>query len=742
MFCCAGCESVYKLLESRGLLHYYQLRDQASFAPPRPVAGKPLFDPAENENLSGLFLLEGLHCLGCLWLLEKLPELEGRISKVALDMGQSTLRVQRSSTIQWREVTALLASLGYGARLIESALLAQEQEREERRQLWRVALAGFATGNIMTWSAALYAGADASWAGAFSYLSAAFGIPVVTYCAWPIYRSGFRPLLNRTISLDLPIALAIFAGSALSFWRLFTGSTEHYFDSLSMLVFLLLASRYYLLRTQKKYAHSSRFLRFIEDDSVQRVSPEAGPVRPSMLKVGDVFVTEPGKILACDARAREKTGLWDYSHLTGESLPLASPPGELVESGAKNAGEPIEMIVERPSAQSRMQTLLNQIEAFAQLRSPSLAFTQKLAPWFSLGVLMAAGAAFLLGFASGGPTEGLSRFLALVVVTCPCVLAFVVPLTLSMSMERGARMGILIKEAGSLERLAECKVFCFDKTGTLTMGQFSVFRWEGNESDAAWRALWSLENGSQHPVGRALFRLAQSKVNLSNTLLDGPPTQLDDGVRATIGGKEWSVRRVPGCPGENSVGLFCQGEIQLRFALGDRPRSDSRQSIEKLRSLGARIVMLTGDTAANSAPLAADLGISEWEAALTPDKKALRLASMKTPAMIGDGANDAAAFRAANVGIAVQGAMAQSLQHADMALTVLGLKGLVDVWSLAKKTRRLIRINFAMTLTYNLIAGTLAFSGHMNPLLAAVLMPMSAATVFLFTQWHFQRELR
>lgn len=721
-FCCAGCESVYSLLQSRGLTHYYELRGRYSIAKPRAPAQavKQLYPESAEASL----YIEGIHCLGCLWLLEKLPEIDPRVKASSLDLAHQILRVKIGANITWDEVSRLLNQLGYSAKFIEKDEGETIRLRDQRRQLWRVALAGFSAGNVMLLSVSLYAGADAWWGRHFGYLSLLLAAPALLYSAWPVYRSAFLPLLKGRISVDLAIAFALLAGTAMSLWSLAQGGSAIYFDSLTMLVFLLLSSRYALSRMRESLAKDN--LSFLAEETYE--TEGEGLRRARELCAGDRITLSSGQTVPADSRLLSASAHFDLSLLTGESRPEKLLAGDTIESGTRALAS-VQLQVLRPAGESRLAKILGQIRAFSAQRSPSVEFADRMGRWFVWVVLSLAALTLLVLPGE----EGLRRALALVIVTCPCVLAFAVPLTFTRALQTAARKGIVFRGPDKMEELAAAKSVFLDKTGTVTSGQFELIKWRQLRGDErhTMLACRALEAHSAHPVAKAITRALAEAPAAVSAVREIPGT----GIEGIVNGEAWSVRRLEGKDAYNLVGVFRGEELTAELTLGDSLRPEAAAVVHELKNLGLQVSLLSGDSESNVASTAKALGLKEWRSRLLPEEKAAVTAAEKHSVMVGDGANDSVAFQGASVGVAMQGSMELSLKNADIQLTRPGLASLVTAIRIARRTARLMRMNFSFTLGYNLLAGGLALAGMMSPLLAAVLMPASALTVFAFTFW-------
>ncbi|NUM88835.1 MAG: heavy metal translocating P-type ATPase metal-binding domain-containing protein, partial [Bdellovibrionales bacterium] len=252
-FCCNGCQSVHGILEARGLTHYYELRKNS----PRVGIARPVTGTRRDfrflRDVTGTtlrFWLEGVHCLSCLWLLEKLPDLVPGVEHSRLNLGSSVLEVKVLPGTSFEKVAGALEELGYPPHPVAhdpSSL----QKKENRSLLIRLGVAGAAAGNIMLLAISQYGGATGAWGRTFGWIGALLSLPVLFYCATPFYTSSWRALRHGRISIDLPIVAAVWAAALVSFWNLLAGREEVYFDSLSTLVFLLLGSRYLLRRIQQ-----------------------------------------------------------------------------------------------------------------------------------------------------------------------------------------------------------------------------------------------------------------------------------------------------------------------------------------------------------------------------------------------------------------------------------------------------------------------------------------------------------
>lgn len=763
-FCCAGCKFVYELIQSEGLEHYYQIKDATPPACPLPVQlSTSTYDYCDDlefikklspDGLRLRFYLEGLNCTACLWLLEKLPDFCVDADLARVDMATSTIEVRRKPGASFAVIAQTLNRFGYRPHpLRESETSSQHQIRERRGDLIRIGVAGALTGNIMILAVSLYGGATGSLAEQFRWLSGVLAVPVLTYGAWPFYRSTFLSLRSRWLvpvhgpthlNLDVPIVVAIVAGIVTSIWGLFIPKGNVYFDSLCMLVFLLLSSRFVLKGIQTRQLSSTNLEDEILLGTVQRLNTHGQIEKVSSLALvqGDIIRIDRECFIPVDGVVESGSGAINAAVLTGESEPVQVTQGLKVEAGSQNLlGEWFLSVTKLPG-QTRLAQILRDTERSAQSKSTFVHFTDHVSNWFIATVLTCA-AALVFYFLGSDLHEGVSRALALVIVTCPCVFGIAIPLSMSFAIRGAARKGIIVKNADAIERLWDVKALFFDKTGTLTTGEMSVLNLK-YDFKADLKIALGLEKNQSHPVARAIVKHLL-ELGISECPLENIQILSEGGVRGNRLGNTYSVVPLNSDANENSAafirssyGLFQDQQLLATFELGDQPRDEAANLLFWARKNNYLTRMISGDRKHVVEACARKLGFSkaeiQWE--VSPEDKALEIRNCReTTAMIGDGANDASAIAAASVGIALCGSLDVSLRAADIYLTRPNLKAIVDLFEIAKSTKKAIRRNLIFSASFNIVSGVLAASGMMTPLWAAVLMPVSSLTIVLSSAW-------
>lgn len=750
-FCCQGCEFVFNFIQSQGLAKFYELRD--SDPPSCPIPARTtrtsfaMFDDPEfvgrySHNGETLrFYVEGLNCTACLWLIEKLPHFCGDAVWCRVNMGDSTVEAKRRPDGSFAAIAESMARLGLKVHPLRQGGAADEfARRENRRDLIRLGLAGAATGNIMILAVSLYGGATGALADQFRWLSALIAFPVLTFCAWPFYRNTFFSLRSLRLNLDVPIVAAILAGVIVSAWSLFSGYGDVYFDSLSMLVFLLLSSRFFLKRVQTRHLQPNGLEEDLLLATATRIksSGEVEAISSMSIQVGDRLSIDGETMLPADGVVLTGFGVVDVSILTGESNPVDVAGGAEVSAGMRNIAGKWVLLVEKPPAQTRLAQILRDTEKSAASKSDFLKFSDTVSHWF-IALVFAAAVGLVVYFASTDLREGVMRALALVIVTCPCVFGMAIPLSMSFAIRAGARNGLVIKNSNAIERLWSVESIYFDKTGTLTTGEMSVRRMSADDPEVLGLAA-ALEKDQPHPVAKAIVR-ALSQWPYRRKTVRQVVAIPGGGVIGWRNGDEVALKPMDRLATgldtsslHSQYALFINGSERAQFEIGDQPRAEAKGVLDWFRDNQFDVQMLSGDQSSAVMRCGQLLGYAseKLHAAASPEEKAKILrANQRNSAMVGDGANDAAALAASAVGIAMCGSLEASLRSADVYLIKPNLNAVVDLFKIARKTKIAIYRNLAFSVSFNLVSGALAVSGLMTPLWAAVLMPVSSLTILL-----------
>ncbi len=800
-FCCQGCLTVFELLTENGLADYYQLNASAGVrinGPAKADQFKFLDEPTVRERLVDFrdaritrvtFHIPAIHCIACVWLLENLFRLKPGLGQSQVNFPRKEVALAFDTVkVKLSEVVALLTSLGYEPELKLSALEARPRGGGARRLWMQLGLAGFAFGNIMLFSICAYLGLDTfagpgfqKMVGAISLLLA---LPVVTYGALDYWRAAWMSLRQRLLNIDVPIAAGIAAIFAQSVYEVVSGRGAGYFDSLTGLIFFLLAGRLFQQKTYDRLAFDRDYKSFfplaitrkigradllVGQDARQRVPTNEETISLAQLAVGDRLLIRNGELIPADARLVSGPALIDYSFVTGESEPVAKKAEDYLYAGGRQMGGVIELETVKAVSQSYLTSLWNQ-DAFRKGKTGALnTLTNKYSQRFTkLVIVMALGAAAF--WAVVNPAISLKAFAAVLIVACPCALALAAPFALGTGQRVLARRNVFLKNPGVLETLARVDAVVFDKTGTLTAAGAGAVRFHGaalGETEATW--LYSMTRHSTHPLA---VRVGESIAGGHfpepvRSFLETPGYGMEGSVAGHeiwMGSAAWlEARGVVGCRrrgdevqtisasqpkhletphvvsyGETGsvVHVAIDGKYRGGFALTSALRSEMDQLIAGLAG-DCEVALLSGDNEKERGRFAALFGPG---ARLLFNQSPLdklnfikrQQVAGKTVMMVGDGLNDAGALKQSDVGVAVVENVSAFSPASDVILTAGMVVRVAEVLRYARQSVRVVRWSFLISAVYNAVGVTIAASGKLSPVVCAILMPLSSVTVVAF----------
>ncbi|MFN3202698.1 MAG: heavy metal translocating P-type ATPase [Bradymonadia bacterium] len=794
-FCCNGCRAVYQIMSDNGLGGFYGLRDRTGGAPrgvavdEESLAGADAYahydDPTfidahtrahtEGQRTIDLYA-DGVHCAACVWVMERLPQVMPGVDTASLSLADQRLRLSWwPEQVSLGQIGGFLHRLGYATHpLGEAADAARKAAR--RGTLIRLAVAFALAGNTMLLAAALYAGEgtlDPTMARFFEWLSFGLAIPAVTYGAWPFYRGALSGLRMGRPHMDLPVSLGLLGGFFASAYATITHQGHVYFDSVTVLVFLLLLGRYVQSRGQQAAMTGTELMTALTPGTAWRRiefdgALEFRPASVNTLVAGDVVRVRAGETCPVDGKIHIGETHVDASLLTGESRPVPVGPGAPVYAGTVNIDDEVLIEVQASGASTRLGRLAALVDQADPHRAPVVRLSDRIAGIFVsvvIGLAVAGGVAWSFIDAE----RIFDVVVSLLVVSCPCALGLATPVALAVARGRAARSGILIRSTTALERLVRVQQVVLDKTGTLTEGQLTVSgaHWSPHVEPAHLCAsIEALERRSSHPVARAVAQWAGQHAGLSSTLqVTDVQEQPSKGIAGRIEDRHIIVGRLGWAEGDKTlppdlhtaadqalraghsvVLVVCEGEPVGVLVMSDQIRQDTPAALSRLRALGLGLSVQSGDHPHVVAEIARRLEIDQATGAASPEDKAAAVTESPHVAMIGDGINDAPALRQAEVGIAVAGGAEAALQVADVYLTRPGLDTVADVFEGAHRTFAIIRRNLVFSLLYNVLFASLALAGEITPLAAAVLMPISSLTVVASSvfgrTWRPHREHR
>ncbi|MEV7993733.1 heavy metal translocating P-type ATPase [Streptomyces sp. NPDC086077] len=705
----------------------------------------------------------GMTCAACVRRVEKrLARLDGVTATVNLATGRA--RVTHPTVVRPEELVATVEQAGYTAAL-PTPSQAPEPGTGNDSELGRLTVTGLLAAPVLVLSM-VPALQFRNW----QWLCFVLAAPVVVWGAWPFHARAARGLRHAASTMDTLVSLGVLASFAWSAYALFLGGAgtpgmrmpfglvpsasdgvaHVYLEAAVAVPLFVLAGRVLEARARRGTGAALRSLARLAAKEVS-VREDGGGERlvpVERLTAGQVFVVRPGERIATDGEVVEGSSAVDLALVTGESEPVEVGPGTTVVGGAVNVGG---LLLVRATAVGA-DTQLARITAMVTEAQAGKAKAQRLADIVA-GVFVPVVltlAVTVLGFwlgAGADPQAAITASVAVLVVACPCALGLATPTALMAATGRGAQLGVLVTGPQALEGLRHIDTVVLDKTGTLTSGHMTVARVTtppgGPGRDAVLRLAGAVEQGSEHPLGRAI------------TAYVGRPlpgvrdfsAEAGRGVRGRVEGRLVEVGACEGgLPGElaearqaahaaarTPVLVRVDGAAAAVVEVGDVVRPGSYRAVERLRRLGIEPVLATGDADAPARAVAASLGITEVHARRTPEGKTDLVRRLRADgrrvAVVGDGVNDAAALAGADLGIAMGGGTDVAIGAADVTLVRGDIEALADAVRLARRTLGTIRANLVWAFGYNAVTLPLAMVGLLTPMLAAAAMSVSSLLV-------------
>jgi Cu2+-exporting ATPase len=649
----------------------------------------------------------------------------------------------------------------YGCCLAFQVSRGEAEESEAAWLLIRLGIGAFLAMNIMLFSLLLYSGtfeqADGDVRQVVHLVLWALATPVLVILGWPLFLEAWRAAAERCLTAATLISLGTGMAYAYSALAVATGGAEVYFDTATMLLVLFTVGRYLEAAGRARAMRDLAPMLAPERESVTVVDG-GGELRVSARQVaaGSLVLVRPGERVTVDGVVVEGSSHVDEAVITGESRPVSKVPGSPALAGSINHEGALLVRTTTAGVATRWAQIARSVRQALAQPSAVQRLADRIAGAFVPAVLVLAGLTVFFWARRTAFGEALLAGLAVLVVACPCGVGLASALATTLGIGRLARRGCLVRGGQVLETLAGVRLVAFDKTGTLTSGTTEVtdIATDGTPADEVLRVAASLERSSEHPLARAIAAAAAQR-DLRPTLarraravpgcgilgeVEGQPVAV--GSDAWFEDLQWPVpvelaRRARALEAAEATLILVgwAGRVRGVLALSDRPLPEARTAVQALRSLGLHTALLTGDRAAAADRIAAEVGVDRCEAGLSPDGKRAYLREWRgrggRVAMVGDGLNDGPVLAAADVGIAVGSATDLARETADIVLPQGGPRLLPWAIGLSRAVRRTILTNLLWAFGYNSIGLGLAASGHLQPVLAAVLMAGSSLLVVL-----------
>ena len=758
-FCCEGCKIVFQLLDENGLCQYYELSKMPGISA-KGNYNSSKYDYLDNQAIQDqliqfksegqhhvIFYLPQIHCVSCVWLLENLHKINHGIIQSQIQFEKKEVKViYQPQKINLKEVVQLLAFVGYEPLIHLGGNDWLKKKKVNKKQLYKIGIAGFCFSNIMMLSFPEYFSNDIRELGSlrpfFIYLNLFLSLPVLFFSASGFFVSAYTGLRQKWLNIDTPIALAILVTFARSVYEIITQTGVGYLDSMSGIVFFMLVGRWFQDKSYDSFSFDRDYTSFfpLGVSVLQEGQEIKKPL--SELQKKEIVIIRTGEMVPADAILLTNGAYIDYSFVTGENAPLEIFKGNTVYAGGIQKGRLIQLEVIKPVGQSYITELWNN-PLLNNIKNTDKSFVHPWSRYFTLIL-------FAIAISSGvywyfvNPHQILSVVTAILIVACPCSLLLTVTFTYGNVLRWLGKTKMYCKNASVIEVMDTIDNIVFDKTGTLTNHDCSKLEYFGKAlSDFEMMSIKSITNESLHPLSQFITQyLNQQKKGV--TTVEYIENKIGLGTFAKVGdlkvlmGSRKLLQQyqilLNEAPESSGVYIAINGVYKGMFKMNHQYRKGIGEMIQALREKGYQIHMLSGDHSNEKENLQKILGTDVpllFEQ--SPEDKLnyiqLLQSQGKKVMMVGDGLNDAGALQKSDVGIAVTDQTHLFTPASDVILEGDQVSHLNQLLLFAKKAKRIIVSIFILSIMYNIIGMFFATRAQLSPMVAAILMPISSISI-------------
>ena len=758
-FCCEGCKMVFKLLDENGLCQYYDLSDMPGLTAKghfvsekynyldNAAISEQLIQFKLGEQAHVVFYLPQIHCVSCVWLLENLHKINPGIIQSQTHFEKKEIKIVfNPSLISLKQVVQLLAFVGYEPVIHLGGNDWLKKKKVNKKQLYKIGIAGFCFSNIMMLSFPEYLSNDVVELGPlrhfFVYINLLLSLPVLFYSASDFFIAAYTGLRQKWLNIDAPIALAILVTFSRSVYEILTETGAGYLDSMSGIVFFMLIGRWFQDKSYDSFAFDRDYNSFFPlGVTVLEEGKEVNKALSSLLK-GEIVLLRTDEMIPADAVLRTDGALIDYSFVTGENAPIAVAIGQMVYAGGIQKGRSIHLEVLKPVGQSYITELWNS-SVLKTEKNTEKSFVHPWSQYFTMAL-------FAIALSSGiywsiyDSHKILPAVTAVLIVACPCSLLLTVSFTYGNVLRWLGWGKLYCKNASVIESIHKVDTIVFDKTGTLTNHDDMHLEYTGTAlSIKEMVAVKSVTRESLHPLSKMITQFLLLQVSdltqfqqIENFIGKGTKAYCD-GFEIMIGSasflKSYGIvieEKVEG----SMVYLSIDGAYKGVFKINHSYRKGIDTMILKLQSMGYELHLLSGDYPAEKKYLVQLLGNDiPMLFEQSPTDKLNYIETLQNKGhrvmMVGDGLNDAGALQKSNVGIAVTDQTHLFTPASDAILEGSQMYILNDLMGYAKKAKLIIIFIFILSIIYNIIGMYFATTASLSPMVAAILMPISSISI-------------
>ncbi|GAA4752846.1 heavy metal translocating P-type ATPase [Flavisolibacter ginsenosidimutans] len=761
VFCCDGCKFVYSLLKENGLCNYYDLSntpgikvkgkfssDKFSFLDTEEAKQKLITFKDEKQSQVGFYLPQ-MHCASCIWLLENLHAIQQGILFSKTNFGRKEVFIAfNHNETSLRKVVELLAFIGYEPYISLNDSEAKKEKKINRKQFYKIGVAGFCFSNIMMLSFPEYFSsgdiAEGTLKHLFVYLNLVLALPVFFYSASDFFVSAWKGLQQKWLNIDAPIALSILITFSRSVYEVLSGTGAGYFDSMSGIVLFMLAGRWFQNKTYDSFSFDRDYKSYFPLGITKLNDGKEVPATIGSLEKNDRILVRHGEMVPADSVLLNGEASIDYSFVSGENTPLAKNKGELIYAGAKQLGGSIELLVIKPVNQSYITQLWNNNDFFADSKNGEKSFVHPWSRYFT-AVLFTVAALAGVYWSVVNPANVLPAVSAALIVACPCSLLLSATFTFGNMLRYYGKNGLYLKNATVIESLARVNKIVFDKTGTLTYASTAQIEFAGSLTQEQKEFVYSLAKESAHPLSRLIkdHLLKNDKpvahpVSLFTETPGKGAEGLVNGYRIKLGSRSFITGAKDRSGTTAEVWVAIEGDVKGCFSIQNLYREGVNGLVKALEEKGYGLHLLSGDNDAEKGRLQSFFGrTTPMLFNQSPQDKLDYIKGLKQTAankvlMLGDGLNDAGALKQSNVGIAISENTSQFTPASDAILDSKKLDKLNAFLGYAKAGKTVVLASWVISILYNFVGLGFAVQAKLSPLVAAILMPVSSITIVTF----------
>lgn len=705
----------------------------------------PLAQKGEGDSWNLTMAVEGVNCANCIQKIESALAREPEIDTARVNFSTKRLSiVWHGDAAKADGYAQLVEGLGYKVQPFDAARSRSGAADQERSLFLCMAVAGFASGNIMLLSFALWNTSIADMGFAtrelMHWISALIAIPTVIFSGRPFFRSAWAAVSHGRTNMDVPISVGLILTTGMSLFETIRGAEHAYFDAVVMLVFFLLIGRWLDVKARSKARSAASDLLALMTGTARVVLADgsAQQVLIRDLREGMLVQLAMGERVPADAEVVSGQSSMDTSLVTGESLPVTVKAGDRLFSGMLNIAAPLTIRIAKAANDSLLADIVRLMEKAEQGQARYVRIADRVARLYTPVVHLAALVTFMgwLWLSPATPwQDALMIAVTVLIITCPCAIGLAVPVVQVLATGYLLKRGVMVKSGDAFERLAKIDTVILDKTGTLTLGQPALVQAADISADDL-RLAASLAQQSRHPLAQAIAS-AYSGPLFELQATEHPGAGLEaswQGQPVRLGSAAWCGVTTPADDAHMEIWLQ-QGSRQVRFTFTDPLRVDAVDAVKAMQAMGLKVMLLSGDRDAVVQQVAGQLGLDSAESQLKPDGKFARLEALRHEGrkvcMIGDGLNDAPSLAGADASMSPSSAVDMSQNAADIVYMGHKLMPVVATLRTARLAQKLVGQNFMLAVVYNVIAIPLAMLGHVTPFLAALAMSGSSIAVIL-----------